>query len=262
MRVEHLSCGLMTPPGMPAIPAHVLLCHTDMGLVLVDSGFGTADLADPRDRLGPMRHLLRPVRDEAHTALRQLQARGHHAEEVTHVVLTHLDLDHVGGIADFPAATIHMTAYEHAAAVTSPDVLDKARYRTGQLAHQPVVRTHDGRGDEWRYGLTAHEVLPGIALVPMPGHSRGHAAVAVDADGGTIVHAGDAVFDASCYTDATPGGLPLSRRLPLRSFERVVGRDQRAISRNHRTLRRLDQMPGVTVVPAHDARITGELVGT
>ena len=262
MRVEHLRCAVMNPIGLAGLPAHVLLCHTDAGYVLVDTGFGTADLADPAGRLGPVRTLLRPELDDAHTALHQLRARGIEPEEVTHVVLTHLDLDHVGGISDFPAATVHTTADEYAAAVTDPDLLDRQRYRSAQLAHGPVVRTHDGRGDEWRFGLTAHEVLPGIALVPMPGHSRGHAAVAVDADDGTtVVHAGDAVFDASSITDTSPDGRPLRRVLAARAFEMTVGRDRRAILANHRTLRRLATLPDVLVVPAHDARVTNALVG-
>jgi glyoxylase-like metal-dependent hydrolase (beta-lactamase superfamily II) len=93
-------------------------------------------------------------------------------------------------------------------------------------------------------------------MVPMAGHSRGHAAVAVDAGPrGLIVHAGDAAFDASSYADATPSGLPLERARPLRTFEQLVGRDRAAIARNHRTLRELDGTDGVTVIPAHDPRV-------
>ncbi len=261
MRVEHLRCAVMNPPGLDALPAHVLLCHTDDGLVLVDSGLGTADLADPARRLGPVRHLLRPDRDARHTALHQLQARGHAAADVAHVVLTHLDLDHVGGIADFPDAVVHTTADEHAAAVTSPDVLDRRRYRPVQWSHGPRLRLHDGPGDEWRYGLTAHEVLPGITLLPMPGHSRGHAAVVVDADDETIVHAGDAAFDASHVSDVSPSGRPLDPVRRIRAFERAVGRDQRRITENQRELRRLASLPDVLVVPAHDRRVTDALLG-
>ena len=45
MRVEHLDGAPMAPPLTPPLPAHVLLCHTDEGLVLVDTGFGTLDVA-------------------------------------------------------------------------------------------------------------------------------------------------------------------------------------------------------------------------
>lgn len=260
MIVDHLSCAVMNPPMMRGLPAHVLLCHTDAGLVLVDSGFGTFDHADPARRIGPIRRLLKPELDDRHAAITQLAAAGHAPEDVAHIVLTHLDIDHVGGIADFPAAVVHTTADEYAAAVTDPDWNDKRRYRRAQMEHGPIMRTHDGRGDVWRFGLTGHEVLPGIVLIPMPGHSRGHAAVAVDAgERGTIVHAGDAAFDASSYAERSPAGAPLGRKLPARAMENVVGRDHRAIRENHRTLARLDAEPDVTVVPAHDQRILDDL---
>jgi glyoxylase-like metal-dependent hydrolase (beta-lactamase superfamily II) len=262
MHVEHLNCAAMDATLLGSIPAHVLLCHTDAGLVLVDSGFGTKDYVDPGRRIGPVRHLLRPGSDDSSSALRQLVASGKGAEEVTHVVLTHLDIDHVGGIADFPAATVHTTADEYAAAVTDPDWHDKRRYRRAQMDHDVQWRTHEGRGDVWQHGLTGHEVLPGIVLVPMPGHSRGHAAVAVDAgDRGWLFHAGDAVFDASSYASTSPAGRALRKNTGIRVFEKTVGRDRNAIRENHRTLARLAAEPDVTVIPAHDQRIFDDLAG-
>jgi glyoxylase-like metal-dependent hydrolase (beta-lactamase superfamily II) len=271
MRVHHLNCGSFMPPLIGHMVCHVLLCETDDGLVLVDTGLGLADHRDPRRRLGPTRHLLRPVMDESLTAVRQIEALGHASTDVTHVVLTHLDFDHTGGLADFPAATVHTTAHEYDAAIGSPDFLDKRRYRPGQWSHDPRWRLHAGPGDAWQHGLTGHEVLPGITLVPMPGHSRGHAAVALStgsrgeagsrAGGELLVHAGDAVFDASSYAGSSPSGRPLAAAPGVRAFEQVVGRDRAAIRRNHETLRRLNDTDGVTVFPAHDRRLLDELRG-
>ena len=252
----------MNPLTMPGMPAHVFAVHTDDGIVLVDTGFGTADIAAPATRLGPIRGILRLEYDTKNTVLAQLQARGHDAADVTHVVLTHLDLDHAGGLSDFPDAVVHTTADEHAAAVTDPDFLDRQRYRTVQFSHGPRFELHAGRGDEWRYGLTGHEVLPGIVLIPMPGHSRGHAAVAVETPDGVVLHAGDAVFDASHIATHTPGGQPLSPVRMARGYEMVIGRDRARIRANHRELRRLASVPDVLVVPAHDRRMTDELTGT
>ena len=110
------------------------------------------------------------------------------------------------------------------------------------------------------YGLTGHEALPGITMIPMPGHTRGLAAVAVDAgERGLLIHAGDAVFDASSYSDTSPSGAPLAKIGTIRAFEKVIAVDRKAIQGNHETLARLQREDGVTVIPAHDKRIFDDL---
>ncbi|MEO9138300.1 MAG: MBL fold metallo-hydrolase, partial [Jatrophihabitans sp.] len=149
MRVHHLNCGTMTPRVVGRLEAHVLLCESDDGLVLVDSGFGLDDIADPAGRLGPVRHLLQAALDPTETAAHQVNALGFDVADVQHIVLTHLDLDHVGGISDFPDAVIHTTAAEHRAAMVSPGLREKQRYRPAQWAHGPMMHTYDGPGEPW-----------------------------------------------------------------------------------------------------------------
>jgi hypothetical protein len=61
------------PPWTAArMVCHCLLVETANGLVLVDTGFGTADLAAPDRRLGkPFVAVVRPRFDPAETALRR-----------------------------------------------------------------------------------------------------------------------------------------------------------------------------------------------
>ncbi|MDR7085443.1 glyoxylase-like metal-dependent hydrolase (beta-lactamase superfamily II) [Aeromicrobium panaciterrae] len=261
MRVTHLNCGTMNPPTMSPIVCHVLLCETDDGLVLVDSGLGRADFADPK-RMGPGRFLTRPAREDSGTAAAQVEARGHALSDVTHIVLTHMDFDHIGGAADFPEAIVHTTADEYDWAVANPDFMSKQRYSQKQWAYAPRFETHSGPGDAWKFGLTGISVLPGITYVPMPGHTKGHAAVAVEPDGGgLLLHAGDAVFDASSYTPTSPAGTPLGKIGKLRAFEKVMAQDGKKLAGNHATLARLNGEDGVTVFNAHDKRIFDDLAG-
>lgn len=261
MRVHHLSCGSFHPPAMSEVVCHVLLCETPDGLVLVDSGLGRRDLADPR-RMGPARFLLRPDKHDSNTAAGQVEARGFTTADVQHIVLTHMDFDHVGGIADFPDATIHTTAEEYDWAVVNPDFASRRRYSQQQWSHGPTMQTHPGPGDTWTYGLTGMEVLPGITLVPMPGHTKGHAAVAVETeDRGLLFHAGDSVFDASSYADASPNGAALKKIGRFRAFEKVMAQDRKKLAGNHATLSRLNGEDGVTVFNAHDQRILDDLIG-
>jgi glyoxylase-like metal-dependent hydrolase (beta-lactamase superfamily II) len=58
---------------------------------------------------------LRSKFDLNETALYQVQRLGYKPEDVKHVVITHMHLDHAGGLADFPHADIHIfeLEYEH-----------------------------------------------------------------------------------------------------------------------------------------------------
>jgi glyoxylase-like metal-dependent hydrolase (beta-lactamase superfamily II) len=174
-----------------------------------------------------------------------------------------MDFDHIGGLADFPEATVHTTADEHDWAIGNPDFTSRQRYSQRQWSHGPRIQTHAGPGELWKYDLHGMEVLPGITFLPMPGHTRGHAAVAVEtADRGIVIHAGDAAFDASLYTATAPSGTPLPKMRLLRGFERLMADDRKKIDGNHATLRRLHEEADVTVVNAHDKRILDDLIGT
>ena len=251
MRVHSLNCGTMLPRVVGRLVCHVLLCETDDGLVLVDTGFGTQDLAAPARRLGLARFALALADDPAETALAQVQALGFTAQDVRHVVLTHLDLDHAGGLADFPQALVHTTAAEHAAAVTDLALRDSARYRPPQWSHGPRWRTYEGPGEQWQ-GLSAHGLEglgAGFALVPVPGHSRGHAAVAVDTGQGWLLHAGDAAFDRSTVDPSEP------RNRALLAFEQLVAHDRSQVAANHARLAELQTRDDVRVITAHDPEL-------
>ena len=97
---------------MAHIPALVLLVHHAVhGPVLIDTGY--APRFRDATRQWPERGyaLTTPMRLPDHEQLLvQLAARGIAPRDVRHVVLTHLHADHVGGLRDFPDATIHVRA--------------------------------------------------------------------------------------------------------------------------------------------------------
>lgn len=249
MKVHHLNCGSMRVPTAPLV-CHVLLVESADGLVLVDSGFGLLDCAGPRQRLGPLRHTLFPVLDAAETAARQIEKLGFNRDDVRHIVLTHFDLDHIGGLADFPAAQVHVTADEAQGAVHAPSWRERIRYRSIQWAHGPRLVEHGPGGEAWRGFASATELLDGIVVVPLPGHTRGHACVAVDAGHRWILHAGDAF-----YHHGTLDGHPVPR--VLSASESMLAFDRKLVRQNHVRLSDLAAAggPELMVVSAHDPQL-------
>jgi len=135
---------------------HCLLVESNDGLVLVDTGFGLRDVAHPRSRLsGFFLALLSPDFREEMTAIRQVQALGFKPTDVRHIVLTHLDFDHAGGLDDFPHAHVHLLQRERDHAVRQTTWLDRQRFRPQQWSTQPRWHLHGGSGGESWMGSTA-----------------------------------------------------------------------------------------------------------
>jgi len=265
MRVHHLDCCTMCPRGQSALDgggslvargrlvSHCLLLETEAeGLVLVDAGIGVEDVRDTR-RLGAFFGPAMAI-DATRThmpALPQVEALGFRREDVRHIVLTHIDFDHAGGLADFPWAKVHVHARERDAALARATFRERTRYRPPQLAHGQAWETYDASGEPWN-GVPAVRQLAGlppeILALPMHGHSRGHAAIAVDTGRGWLVHAGDAYFHRSVLERGDASATPWA----LRWIERFIAIDYKAVRANHATLAALAKRDDVTVFSAHD----------
>jgi glyoxylase-like metal-dependent hydrolase (beta-lactamase superfamily II) len=255
LKIHHLNCGTDCPLGGALfdgrsagltghLVCHCLLIETDAhGLVLVDTGYGLRDVDHPHRPPQPritraMRTLLNIRLREADTAIRQIEALGFTAADVRHIVLTHLDFDHAGGLEDFPNAAVHVMEREYAAA-TGPrrGFVPRNRYRPPQYDEVADWRRYTAGGDRWM-GFDAVRDLDGlppeILLIPLPGHTWGHAGVAIDRGDTWLLHAGDAYFYRGEMRQAarhcTPG---------LRGYQRLMEVDRRARLDNQSRLRAL-----------------------
>ncbi|HEY6638232.1 MAG TPA: MBL fold metallo-hydrolase [Solirubrobacterales bacterium] len=232
------------------VVAHCLLVEAGDELVLVDTGFGLGDCSDP-GRLGrPFRALVDPSCDVGEAAIRQIEALGRDPADVRHIVVTHLDLDHAGGLGDFPEAEVHVLSAELEAAL-SPSLRERTRYVKAQWAHGPRWVEHGAGGDTW-FGFESIRLVPGldaeIAMIPLPGHTAGHSGVAINTGDRWLVHCGDAFFHAGALE--TPPRIPVGWRV----FERINQHDGEARARNQGRLRELRRKHGdeLTMICSHD----------
>lgn len=263
MRIHHLNCGSLCPHGrrlingdgglleQATIVCHCLLVEAGDGLVLIDTGFGTEDARNPRQLGVALSAMMRPRPEISTTAIKQIEALGFTASDVRHIVATHLDLDHAGGLPDFPAAQVHVFGPELEAAL-HPSLRDRSRYIGGaHWTHNPRWVTHDPGGEEW-FDFESVRILPEIdteiMLVPLIGHSRGHTAVAIRSESGWLLHCGDAYFHR--LELATPPSCPPV----IRFFQNLAAADNAARKANRERLRDLLAGHGaeVTAFCAHD----------
>jgi len=270
-KIHSLNCGSLCPPCRAAVngrgslwEASSLICHcllleTDSsGLVLVDSGLGLADIKNPQLRLGlGFLTSSRPLLAESETAIRQVERLGYQARDVRHILLTHLDLDHAGGLGDFPDATVHLLHNEKKAAETATDALSKSRYRPAQWAHVRSWETYSPEGGSaWR-GLQGVQPLRGIEddikLVPLTGHTLGHSGYVITHSGRTILHCGDAYFHrGSIHGPSSGEAVPWG----LRIFQNLVALDRTRMHRAQAELRELlkreRDASDLDIICAHD----------
>ncbi|AEG93160.1 conserved hypothetical protein [Ramlibacter tataouinensis TTB310] len=234
---------------------HCLLLETEQGLVLVDTGLGLRDVAHPRARLsGFFLALLSPEWREEMTAARQLAQLGYQPRDVRHIVLTHLDFDHAGGLDDFPQATVHLLRQERDAAAAQATWLDRQRFRPQQWGTRANWRVYGAAGGERWFGFDGvrqpEGLPPEVLLVPLPGHTLGHAGVAVRRDDGHwLLQAGDAYFHHREMDLERPWCTP-----GLRMYQALMEKDRRARLDNQARLRELRRAHGheVELVCGHD----------
>ncbi len=267
MRIHHLNCGTCCPLGgrlfdgsshgvvRGEIVCHCLLIETTAGLVLVDTGFGRGDIRH-RERLSRFfRFLNQPQFRPEETAVHQVRALGFDPADVRHIIVTHLDFDHAGGLEDFPNAAVHLTAREKEVAEEGRGgaFVGTRRYRGVQWDEVTNWKLYPmGRGEKWM-GFDAVRDLDGlppeILLVPLAGHTWGHSGVAIDTGAGWLFYCGDAYFFHGEVGRKKPHCPP-----GMLFYQTMMEVDRVARLGNQRRLRQLslDKRGEVTLFCAHD----------
>jgi glyoxylase-like metal-dependent hydrolase (beta-lactamase superfamily II) len=177
---------MFLPPDAFDWALNAVLVRSGGRTILIDAGLGS----------DPDLHLPR-----AGQLIKRLEAAGIDLASVTDVVLTHMHMDHVGGLLVEgvkdrlrPDLQIHVAAAEvkfwespdfsHTAMPPGfPDALRSAAKRFTKEYHNQLRQFDE-----------EHEVAPGVVVRRTGGHTPGHSVVRLASGGDALTFAGDAVF--------------------------------------------------------------------
>lgn len=166
-------------------PLNVMVARSGEQVVLVDTGLGSQFAGFPRAGQTPQR----------------LEEAGIDLASITDIVITHMHMDHVGGLLVDgvkqrlrPDLRIHVAASEIAFWATPdfthtempapvPDVL-RATADSFMRAYRDYLRPFEEQ----------HQVAPGLLVRRIGGHTPGHSVVELASNGERLVFAGDAMF--------------------------------------------------------------------
>ncbi|MNV48234.1 N-acyl homoserine lactonase [compost metagenome] len=193
-------------------------------VVLVDTGFN-ADTARQRRR------------ELIHCPIAALAPLGVQPEDVQHVVLTHLHYDHAGNLDRLPQARFHVQDDEMDYATGRCMCFEPLRHAYSvedvvtlvRRVYEDRVVFHEGDG----------ELLPGIELLKIGGHTKGLQAVRVHTERGWVVLASDASHYYENMAQGRPFPIVYNTAQMLSGYARLYGAAQ---SEQH-------------VVPGHDPAV-------
>lgn len=160
-------------PGQRIVVSAFLIRHP-RGLFLFDTG-----IAEGHAEAEALYHPERVALDEA------LASAGSSVRDVRAIANCHLHLDHSGGNFRFPGVPIVAQSCEHEAAHTT--------------AYTQPDKVVDFAGARFELVDGDAEPLPGITIVPTPGHTPGHQSAVIETRQGRLILAGQATSDASEY---------------------------------------------------------------
>jgi len=162
-------------------------------------------------------------------AVAQLKKLGVAAEEIDYVIVTHLHWDHGGGIRLFPKAKVFVRREELREAFV-PAVKGDMNYRRADFDDDSI------RWELLTNGVD-HELVEGVTIMSVPGHTSGTQNVLVKTSEGPVIFAADSVYWYRNWDENRIPGICFSVESWMSSVARM-----KAIS-------------GVTLIPGHEPTI-------
>lgn len=149
----------------------------------------------------------------------QLLARGYSAHDLDYVVLTHLDCDHVSGVAQVRQARHILVADDEMQAAMSGSTQSRVRYQSSQWRDVPmtIYQWNSDQGPFNRsYDLFGDH---SVELINIPGHSPGLVAVKItNPDGQYVLLTSDGAYSERSWREMVLPGIGTNRNDQLKSL--------------------------------------------
>lgn len=176
---------MFMPPDAFDWPLNVMVARSGEQTILIDAGLGGQFPGFPRAGMFPQR----------------LESAGIALESVTDVIITHMHMDHVGGLLvdDVkkrlrPDVRIHVSAAE-VEFWTSPDFSQTVMPKpVPAVLKTTATAFYNEYRDRLHIFQDKHEVAPGVFVRVTGGHTPGHSVVDLVSGGERLTFAGDAMF--------------------------------------------------------------------
>jgi glyoxylase-like metal-dependent hydrolase (beta-lactamase superfamily II) len=225
-------------------PVPGVLLQTDGGWVLLDTGFNTALIRDPalRRRYFPSVEYQPLLPGPGEPIEESLFEIGIDIDDIHLVALSHLHVDHAGGLKLFAGKV--------------PVHAQRRELEYG-LSNHPAPESHaifrvdfDDPSIDWQLADGEAEIAPGITAVPTYGHTPGHQSFVVELDEASGGDGFVFAFDAADLTENIEHELAIGGYIDVEPAETIEP---------IRRLKELAARKGYPLIPGHDPHVWPEL---
>jgi N-acyl homoserine lactone hydrolase len=196
------------------VPVPFYLLRHPEGTVVVDGGNPLAVAQDARRHWGGLADVFEVHMSEAQHCSSQLQQLGVGPGDVTHVVQTHLHIDHTGALGHFPEAAVVVHSRELEAARAAGDPMASGYVRADYDRPELHWKTVEGDTDLFADGV--------VRLLETPGHAAGHMSLLIELpDTGPVLLTADACDNRAQWDGSDHVRALHSREQAASSLERL-----------------------------------------
>lgn len=192
------------------VPVTAYLIEHPRGLILVDTGWDTAIRENPRKYEGFANYFASPGQlPKGQAVTEQMKKLGYEPKDLDYCILTHMDIDHAGGLQLVKDAKCIMTNEAEWCACQKREL----RYLK-RLWRGIDVRTFpDHEVDLFGDGT--------LVLLPLHGHSAGMTAVKAASDGKYVILAGDSGYCRQSWEELIPPGIAWDKKKAMESLRKL-----------------------------------------